>query len=200
MRQRRQVKYFLIYFVKFIDNIETMCYLQTTLTKTITLRRKQMIELQIKDLTTNEILAAGTVDELVSMYEDEDEVLEAIESAQTSKQSIKVYGFVGSVYEVSIVCENTVNEIEKTLSADGLSIQQINEYVTDTEEKQYTVFAFHKGQYVTMIVSMSDNEKYIDLVISGHSYFGARIHFLDCSLETTLIDAMNIVKQHTAAN
>lgn len=91
-------------------------------------------------------------------------------------------------------------QIKKTLSADGLSIQQINEYVTDTEEKQYTVFAFHKGQYVTMIVYMSDNEKYIDLVISGHSYFGARIHFLDCSLETTLIDAMNIVKQHTAAN
>lgn len=113
-----------------------MCYLQRTLTKTITLWRKQMIELQIK----------------------------------------------------------------KTLSADGLSIQQINEYVTDTEEKQYTVFAFHKGQYVTMIVYMSDIEKYIDLVISGHSYFGARIPFMDCSLEATLIEAMNIVKQQTASN
>lgn len=33
---KKTSKIFLIYFVKFIDNIETMCYLQSTLTKTIT--------------------------------------------------------------------------------------------------------------------------------------------------------------------
>ena len=51
-------------------------------------RRKQMLELQIKDLETNEILVSGTVEQLAEMCADDEEDISEPDEVQ-SKRKVK---------------------------------------------------------------------------------------------------------------
>lgn len=61
------------------------------------------MQIQIIDIQTQEILAQDTVDQIKAIYEEEEEILEAIDQAVETQEEVIVYGFVGNGIKITII-------------------------------------------------------------------------------------------------
>lgn len=61
------------------------------------------MQIQIIDIQTQEILAQDTVDQIKAIYEEEEEILEAIDQAVETQEAVIVYGFVGNGIKITII-------------------------------------------------------------------------------------------------
>lgn len=61
------------------------------------------MQIQIIDIQTQEILAEDTVDQIKAIYEEEEEILEAIDQAVETQEAVIVYGFVGNGIKITII-------------------------------------------------------------------------------------------------
>lgn len=61
------------------------------------------MQIQIIDIQTQEILAEDTVDQIKAIYEEEEEILEAIDQAVETQEEVIVYGFVGNGIKITII-------------------------------------------------------------------------------------------------
>jgi hypothetical protein len=72
------------------------------------------MQIQIIDIQTQEIVAQGSVDQIKALYEEE-EVLEAIDQAIETQESVVVYGFVGNGIEITAT-EESSNDMQQQQS------------------------------------------------------------------------------------
>ena len=70
------------------------------------------MQIQIIDIQTQEIVAQGSVDQIKALYEEE-EVLEAIDQAIETQESVVVYGFVGNGIEITAT-EESSNQMQQS--------------------------------------------------------------------------------------
>lgn len=89
-----------------------------------------------------------------------------------------------------------IAQIKNTLHDAGLNVAQINDYMSETEEKSFTVFAYYLGRYVTMIIFYADHTKYVHVSVSTLVYRDTQIEFADGCLDAALVEACNFVKQN----
>ena len=61
------------------------------------------MQIQIIDIQTQEILAEDTVDQIKAIYEEEEEILEAIDQAVETQEAVIVYGFVGNGIKITSI-------------------------------------------------------------------------------------------------
>jgi hypothetical protein len=61
------------------------------------------MQIQIIDIQTQEILAQDTVDQIKAIYEEEEEIVEAIDQAVETQEEVIVYGFVGNGIKITII-------------------------------------------------------------------------------------------------
>lgn len=80
------------------------------------------MQITIKDIQTQEIVAQGSVDQIKALYEEED-VLDAIDQAIEDQAPVVVYGFVGNGIEI------TATESSNQMQNQNLQIvKSLNDY------------------------------------------------------------------------
>jgi|688.fasta_scaffold907038_1 hypothetical protein len=72
------------------------------------------MQVQIKDIQTQEIIAQGSIDQIKALYEEE-EVLDAIDQAIETQETVIVYGFVGNGIEITTT-EESSNQMQQQQS------------------------------------------------------------------------------------